>query len=84
VATTRNTAHPRGRRHRPGRPRAQAHAAPSIGRKARRGKREPVIGRGSRGCVALHRHVPQQDLILVLALRRQREADYKRSDHNSP
>ena len=57
--------------------------SPLIGRKVRRGKRELVIGRGSRGYVALYRHVPQQDMVLVLALRSQREAGYKRSDSSS-
>ena len=57
--------------------------SPLIGRKARRGKRELVIGRGSRGYVALYRHVPQQDVVLVLALRSQREAGCKRNSGSS-
>lgn len=53
--------------------------SPLIGRKARRGKRELVIGRPSRGCVALYRYVPEVDTVFVLATRGQREAGYKRS-----
>jgi toxin ParE1/3/4 len=41
------------------------------------GKRELVIGRGSRGYVALYRYVPEMDIVFILALRSQREAGYK-------
>ena len=53
--------------------------SPLIGRKAKGGKRELVIGRASRGFVALHRYVPGVDTVFVLAVRSQREAGYKRS-----
>jgi toxin ParE1/3/4 len=35
---------------------------------------ELVIGRGSRGYVALYRYVPEIDTVFVLAVRSQREA----------
>jgi plasmid stabilization system protein ParE len=50
---------------------------PLIGRPAQRNKRELVIGRRSRGYVALYRYVPEFDTVFVLALRSQREAGYK-------
>ena len=50
---------------------------PHIGRPARKNKRELVIGRGSRGYVAIYRYMPEIDTVFVLALRGQREAGYK-------
>ncbi len=52
--------------------------SPVIGRKTQGGLRELVIGRASRGYVALYRCVPDVDTVFVLALRSQREAGYKR------
>jgi len=52
--------------------------SPYIGRKVRGGKREPVIGRDSRGYVALYRYVPDIDTVFVLAVRSQRESGFKR------
>jgi toxin ParE1/3/4 len=52
---------------------------PQIGRPAQGGKRELIIGRGSRGYVALYRYVPEIDTVFILALRSQRESGYKRS-----
>src|SRR5689334_7565528 len=52
--------------------------SPLIGRKARSGLRELVIGRASRGYVALYRFVPDIDTVFVLAVRSQRESGYKR------
>jgi plasmid stabilization system protein ParE len=52
-------------------------ANPEIGRPAPRGTRELVIGRGSRGYVALYMYVPEIDTVFILALRGQREAGYK-------
>lgn len=52
--------------------------SPLIGRPVRGGKRELVIGRRSRGYVALYRYVPAIDTVFVLAVRHQREAGYKR------
>ena len=49
-----------------------------IGRPARRELRELVIGRRSRGYVALYRYVAEMDTVFVLAIRGQREAGYSR------
>ena len=49
---------------------------PLIGRPLPGGKRELVIGRRSRGYVALYRCVAEIDTVFVLALRGQREAGY--------
>lgn len=47
---------------------------PLIGQPARRDTRELIIGRPTRGYVALYRHVSEVDTVFVLALRSQREA----------
>jgi len=52
--------------------------SPLIGRLVRGGNRELVIGRGSRGYVALYRFVPNVDTVFILALKSQRELGYKR------
>lgn len=52
--------------------------SPLIGRPVEGGKRELVIGRGSYGCVALYRYVPEVDTVFLLAVRNQREAGYGR------
>lgn len=52
--------------------------SPLIGRKVKGAKRELVIGRASRGYVVLYRFLPDIDTVFVLALRGQRESDYKR------
>ena len=49
---------------------------PLIGRPAHAGKRELVIGRRSKGYVALYRYVAEVDTVFVLAVRSQREAGY--------
>ncbi len=49
---------------------------PMIGRPVNKDKRELVIGRRSRGYVALYRYVVEVDTVFVLALRSQREAGY--------
>jgi plasmid stabilization system protein ParE len=51
---------------------------PLIGRPAAAGKRELIIGRASRGYVALYRYADAIDTVFILALRSQREAGYKR------
>ena len=48
--------------------------SPLIGRPVKGCKRELVIGRGSRGYVALYRFVSSIDAVFVLAIRSQREA----------
>ena len=50
--------------------------SPLIGRPVETGKRELVIGRGSRGYVALYRFVPEVDTVFVLAVRGQKEVGY--------
>jgi plasmid stabilization system protein ParE len=51
--------------------------SPLIGRPVKAGKRELVIGQGSRGYVALYRFVADIDTVFVLALRSQRESGYQ-------
>lgn len=53
--------------------------SPAIGRPVRADLRELVIGRRSRGYVALYRYVAAIDTVFVLAIRSQREVGYKRS-----
>ncbi|MBI4755363.1 MAG: type II toxin-antitoxin system RelE/ParE family toxin [Betaproteobacteria bacterium] len=50
---------------------------PLIGRPTQDGMRELVIGRRSRGYVALYRYVPEIDAVFVLAIGSQREAGYR-------
>ncbi|WP_024538737.1 type II toxin-antitoxin system RelE/ParE family toxin [Comamonas badia] len=50
--------------------------SPLIGRPARGGLRELVIGHGTRGYVALYRFVPPLDTAFVLAIRHQSEAGF--------
>ncbi|MBV7544591.1 type II toxin-antitoxin system RelE/ParE family toxin [Acidovorax sp. sic0104] len=52
--------------------------SPQIGRPVQGGKRELVIGRDSRGYVALYHYVADIDTVFVLAVRNQREAGFKR------
>ena len=49
---------------------------PLIGRPAESGLRELVISRGRSGYVALYRHLVSEDVVLILAIRHQREAGY--------
>lgn len=49
---------------------------PLIGRPVANGKRELVIGRQSKGYLALYRYVAEMDVVFVLAIRSQREAGY--------
>ena len=52
---------------------------PLIGRPIAGEKRELIIGRRSRGYVALYRYVAEIDTVFVLALRSQREAGHTRA-----
>lgn len=54
--------------------------SPLIGRPVRGGKRELLIGRGSRGYVALYRFVAGLDIVFVLAIRSQRELGYNHEE----
>ena len=49
---------------------------PLVGRPLPGGQRELVISRGRTGYLALYRDDAQADVVLVLALRHQRESDY--------
>lgn len=49
---------------------------PLIGRPAEHGLRELVISRGRSGYLALYSHEQEQDTVLVLAVRHQREAGF--------
>lgn len=51
---------------------------PLIGRPVERGRRELVLGSGSRGYVALYQYISAADTVFVLAIRSQREAGYAR------
>jgi plasmid stabilization system protein ParE len=51
---------------------------PQIGRPARGGKREVVVGRGTRGYLALYRYAAELDTVFVLAVHSQKEGGYKR------
>jgi len=53
---------------------------PLIGRPVREDLRELVIGRRTRGYVALYRYVAELDTVFVLAIRGQKEAGYARTD----
>ena len=50
---------------------------PLIGRPAEHGLRELLISRGKTGYAALYRYLERSDVVLVLALRHQREAGYE-------
>ena len=52
--------------------------SPLIGRPVAFGQRELVIATGSSGYLALYRYDPVVDTAFVLAVRSQRERDYKR------
>ncbi len=51
---------------------------PLIGCPVERGKRELVIGRHTRGYIALYVYVSELDTVFVTALRSQSEAGYER------
>ena len=53
---------------------------PLIGREAEEGLRELVISRGKSGYVALYVYLEAEDIVLVLALRHQREAGFTRRE----
>ncbi len=51
--------------------------SPLIGRPVALGQRELVIATGASGYLALYRYDPVLDIVFVLAVRSQRERDYK-------
>ena len=50
---------------------------PLLGREAEDGRRELILSRGKFGYVAKYRRLPNEDIVLILAVRHQLEADYK-------
>jgi toxin ParE1/3/4 len=52
--------------------------SPLIGRPVAFGQRELIISTGASGYLALYRYDPMQDTVFILAVRSQRERDYKR------
>ena len=54
-------------------------SSPLIGRPVAFGQRELIISTGASGYLALYRFDPRQDTAYVLAVRSQRERDYRRS-----
>jgi plasmid stabilization system protein ParE len=49
---------------------------PLLGRSAEEGRRELVLSRGRFGYIAKYRWVPAEQVVLILAVRHQREAGY--------
>lgn len=49
---------------------------PLLGREAEDGRRELILSRGRYGYVAKYRWLPAEDIVLILAIRHQREAGY--------
>ena len=56
------------------------HRHPLIGRPAESDLRELVISRGRSGYLALYSYEADQDLVLILSIRHQREAGYSSPD----
>lgn len=52
--------------------------SPLIGRPVALGQRELIISTGASGYLALYRYDPSADTVRVLAVRSQREREYKR------
>jgi toxin ParE1/3/4 len=51
--------------------------SPLVGRPVKNGRHELVIGRESRGYIALYRFVARIETVFVLAIRSQREAGFR-------
>jgi plasmid stabilization system protein ParE len=49
---------------------------PLLGRDAEEGRRELILSRGRYGYIAKYRWLPAEDVVLILAVRHQREAGY--------
>jgi plasmid stabilization system protein ParE len=47
---------------------------PLLGREAEQGRREFILSRGRHGYIAKYRWLPAEDVVLILAVRHQREA----------
>jgi plasmid stabilization system protein ParE len=55
-------------------------SSPLIGRPVAFGQRELIISHGASGYLALYRFDPAKDTVFVLAVRSQRECNYKRTN----
>ncbi len=49
---------------------------PLLGRSAEEGRRELILSRGRYGYIAKYRWIPAEDVVLILAVRHQREAGF--------
>ena len=49
---------------------------PLLGREAEEGRRELILSRGRYGYIAKYRWLPADDVVLILAVKHQREAGY--------
>ncbi len=49
---------------------------PLLGRDAEDGRRELILSRGRYGYIAKYRWLPKEDVVMILAVRHQREAGY--------
>jgi plasmid stabilization system protein ParE len=49
---------------------------PLLGRAAEEGRRELILSRGRYGYIAKYRWLPGEDIVIILAVRRQLEAGY--------
>ena len=49
---------------------------PLLGRNAEDGRRELILSRGRYGYIAKYRWLPKEDVVMILAVRHQREAGY--------
>ena len=58
--------------------------SPQMGRPVKDGRRELIIGRPTRGYVALYRYVAAMDAVFVLAVRAQRGDGFKRESGLRP
>lgn len=53
---------------------------PLLGRKAEDGRRELILSRGRYGYIAKYRWMPAHDVVMILAVRHQREAGFLEED----
>ena len=57
--------------------------SPQIGRPAPEGHCELIIGRGARGYIALYAYLPREDVVVIAAVKGQREGGYA-APHEEP
>jgi plasmid stabilization system protein ParE len=53
---------------------------PHLGRTVEDGRRELILSRGTNGYIALCRWLPVENVVMILAVKHQREAGYPESD----